>query len=65
MPDFMNHQIALVKYQVATYSGTLHVTCTGYDEDEVVIAKAKRLLRARAGGFLPMGYESWKVIERS
>lgn len=56
---------ATVKYQVATYSGTIKVNCEENDENEHIIAKAKRLLRQRAGGSLPYGYESWKVIDRS
>ena len=55
--------VATVKYQVATYSGEVQVNCNENDEDEYIIAKAKRIL-TRAGGFLPFGYESWKVVDR-
>ena len=51
--------IATVKYQVATYSGEVQVNCNENDEDEVIIVKQ------RAGGSLPFGYESWKVVGRS
>jgi len=57
--------IATVKYQVATYSGEVQVNCNENDEDEYIIAKAKRIVSQRAGGSLSFGYESWKVIERS
>lgn len=58
--------IATVKYQVATYSGEVKVNCDKNDEDEYIIAKAKRIVIQRAGGgSLPFGYESWKVVERS
>lgn len=57
--------IATVKYQVATYSGEVQVNCNEYDEDEYIIAKAKRIVTQRVGGSLPFGYESWKVVGRS
>ena len=57
--------IATVKYQVATYSGEVQVNCNENDEDEHIIAKAKRIVTQRAGGSLPFGCEIWKVVERS
>ena len=57
--------IATVKYQIATYSGEVQVNCNENDEDECIIAKAKRIVTQRSGGSLPYGYESWKVVERS
>lgn len=57
--------IATVKYQVATYSGEVQVNCDENDEDESIIAKAKRILTQRSGGSLPYGYESWQVVGRS
>ena len=51
-----------VKYQVATYKGEVTVNCSPEHEQEYIIAKAKRIVRNRAGGSLPFGYESWKVI---
>lgn len=57
--------IATVKYQVATYSGEVQVNCDENDSDDYIIAKAKRIVRQKAGGSLPLGYESWKVVERS
>jgi len=55
---------ALVKYQVATYSGKEWVDCNENDENETIISKAKAQVRRKAGGSLPFGYESWRVIER-
>ncbi|GIV43935.1 MAG: hypothetical protein KatS3mg035_1058 [Bacteroidia bacterium] len=57
--------IATVKYQVATYSGEVKVNCNENDEDEVIIAKAKQIIKQKAGGSLPYGYERWKVVDRS
>lgn len=57
--------IAIVKYQIATYSGEVQVHCNENDTDEYIIAKAKRIVTQRAGGSLPFGYESWKVVRRS
>jgi hypothetical protein len=51
-----------VKYQIATYSGEIQVTCDPDDESEVIIAKARRILTRQAGGSLPFGYESFKII---
>ena len=55
---------AVVKYQVATYSGEVHVNCDENDDDDVIIAKAKRIVTQRSGGSLPFGYERWWIIER-
>lgn len=54
---------AIVKYQIATYSGEIEVLCDPDDDNDVIIAKAKRILRNRAGTF-PFGYESWIVVDR-
>lgn len=56
--------IATVKYQIATYFGEVQVNCNDNDENEYIIAKAKRIVTQRAGGSLPFGYESWEVINR-
>lgn len=56
--------IATVKYQIATYSGEVKVNCSEDDENEYIIAKAKKLLTQRSGGSLPYGYESWNVVSR-
>lgn len=56
---------AIVKYQVATYEGTVCVYCEPDDENELIIAKAKKIVTRLAGGSLPYGSQSWKVVERS
>lgn len=56
-------QKAEVKYQIATYRGTEIVFCDSNDENEYIIAVAKRQLR-RTTGSLPLGYESFKVKSR-
>lgn len=53
---------ATVKYQVATYSGEVQVRCSEDEDDDVIIARAKRMLSR--GAPLPYGYQSWRVIER-
>lgn len=55
---------AKVKYQIGTYSGEVQVNCNENDEDESIIARAKRIISQRAGGTLPFGYQSWKIIKR-
>ncbi|WP_375585953.1 hypothetical protein [Cyclobacterium xiamenense] len=55
---------ATVKYRVATYQGEVQVPCDPDDENEVIIAKAKRIVTRQAGGSLPWGSQSWRVIDR-
>ena len=57
--------IATVRYQVATYSGEVRVNCNENDEDEYIIAKAKRIVKQKSWRLAAFGYESWKVVERS
>jgi hypothetical protein len=40
----MKTGIATVKYQIATYSGEVQVNCNKNDENEYIIAKAKRIV---------------------
>lgn len=54
---------AEVKYQVATYSGTVSVECLPDDDNDYIIAKARQQL-IRKTGPLPFGYESFKVTSR-
>ena len=56
-------QIATVKYQIATYSGIVEVNCNENDEQEYIIAKAKKMLKQKTGNF-PLGYQSFKIINR-
>ena len=55
--------IAIVKYQITTYSGEVTVNCDKNDDNEYIIAKAKRILKNRSGEF-PFGYQSWTVLNR-
>ena len=54
--------LATVKYQIATYQGEISVNCNENDDNEHIIAKAKRMLLNKVGSF-PIGYESWKIIK--
>jgi hypothetical protein len=54
---------ATVQYQIATYKGEVDVYCEPDDDNDVIIAKAKKTL-TRQYGHLPYGYQSWKVISR-
>ena len=54
---------AIVKYQIATYSGEVSVNCETDAEEEQIIAKARNILRNREG-HLPFGYQSLKIIKR-
>jgi len=55
--------LATVKYQIATYSGTINVNCSEDDEDTQIVAKAKTRLRKQSGEF-PFGYQSFKIISK-
>lgn len=56
---------ALVKYQIATYSGEVEVSCDPDDDNEYIIRIARAIERRRRfGGSFPFGYESWKVVDR-
>lgn len=58
-------QTATVEYQVATYSGEVKVTCDENDENDVIIAMAKRQLVRESGGVaLPFGYQRFTVVNR-
>lgn len=50
--------IARVRYQVGTYSGEVQVGCDENDENETIIAKARRIVKQKSGGSLPLGYEN-------
>lgn len=59
-------QTAIVKYSVATYSG--EETVYGVDpddENETIIARARKQVTRKAGGSLPFGAESWRVTSRT
>jgi len=56
-------QRCVVRYQIATYSGEEIVYCDANDDNDVIVSKCKRQLRASCGEF-PFGYQSFKIIER-
>jgi len=58
-------QIAKVRYFIGPYTGTLEVNCNAFDDDNLIIARAKKQLMKSAGGY-PVGmcYESFQIINR-
>lgn len=56
-------RICNVKYQIATYSGTIKVTAEDDDDSNTIKAKAKSKLRRQSGGTLPFGYESFEIMD--
>ena len=57
-------QVATVRYQIATYSGTIRVYFEDGDtEDDEIISRAKRHLRQRIGVF-PLGMHWFEVTGR-
>ena len=59
----MFEQYATVEYQIATYSGSIDVPCKPDDENEHIIAKAKRILRNQCGDF-PFGTQQFVITNR-
>ncbi len=57
-------QTAIVEYQIATYSGVVSVVCDENDDDECVKQRARHLVKRQAGGSLPIGYESFVIVDR-
>ena len=54
-----------VKYQVATYKGSVYVNADPDEDNETIIAIARKKAIRIAGGSLPFGYESWTVIRKN
>lgn len=50
-----------VKYQVATYSGTIEVRADDDADSDQIKAMARAKLSRQSHG-LPMGYESFKIV---
>lgn len=50
-----------VRYQAATYSGTVDVFAGDDADTEEITARAKRQLRQRAGP-LPFGFEGYRIV---
>ena len=55
---------ATVRYQIADYKGVIEIDCDENEEDNFIIARAKKIVTQRAGGSLPFGSETWKVVDR-
>lgn len=63
--DHAQDGVAVVHYSIATYAGDVTVTgCLPDDDDEAIIARARRILTSRSAGSLPFGAESWRVVSR-
>lgn len=57
-------QTVIIKYQVATYSGKITITCDENDTYSDVIAKAEGQLARESGAPLPYGYKHFEIISR-
>jgi hypothetical protein len=57
--------IATVKYDIGQYSGIVNVNCDSDEEDESVLARARRQVSQRYGMPLGISADMWKVIGRS
>ena len=62
--DCRNKVRITLRYQVATYSGEITVLCHEDTDSDTVKALARGQLRRKAGGSLPLGYESYNEISR-
>lgn len=59
---------AIVKLNIATYAVEeyiVEVPCRKDDVDEVVIAKAWKILKEDEGGSLPYGHRKAQIIQRT
>lgn len=58
-------QTARVQYNVGTFTGEVMLYDVGPDEeDETIVARARKLVTRNAGGSLPPGAQTWKVLSR-
>jgi hypothetical protein len=59
-------QTVRVQYDVGTYTGEVMIYGVDPNEDdETIVARARKLVTRNAGGSLPFGAQSWKVVSRS
>lgn len=56
------YRIYTVSYCIGEYGGTLHVTAHEDEENEAIVARARKTLQ-RLAGPLPSGAESWKIVD--
>lgn len=51
-------------YKVGTYSGTVTVNAEEHDDNETIIARARRMLMQRSGG-VPLGLNATSFVIRN
>ncbi len=56
--------LATVKFQIGTQEGIVNVNVEPGDEDEAVIAKAKRLATQRYPSTIGIASETWTITGR-
>ncbi len=59
---------AIVKLNIATYAYeeyVVQVPCEEDDVEEIIIAKAWKLLKEQEGGSLPYGHRTAEIIKRT
>lgn len=59
-----NTILVTLKYQIATYSGEVQITCSEDTEDGDIKAIARERLKKISGGSLPFGYESFTILSK-
>lgn len=58
-------QIATVRYQIATYSGSVRVVCDENDDvDDIIVMARRELIRESGGISLPFGYQGFVIVSR-
>jgi len=64
MADLSEIQLAMVEYVYGPYSGTVHVTCHGDDDNEAIAEKLWAQFRRQGLLMLPMAAKRATVISR-
>lgn len=57
-------QRCVIRYQVATYSGTIVLYVDPDEETDVIEKRARSEVRRMAGGSLPFGVQAFKIVSR-
>lgn len=57
-------QRCVIRYQVATYSGTIVLYVDPNEENDAIKDRARTEVRRMAGGSLPFGYQAFKIVSR-
>ena len=64
-PESPIEQFATISYQFGSICGTEQVRCMSDEDDDDVIARAKRkLLRTKFGGYFPQGKQQFSIDKR-